>query len=193
MTLSLTVTRLLQMARTNGFATTSQIFGNRIMRRAFERHRNDPPSDLVNDIVRFHLPGYRRTESTVEAMLLQLKGLSIPRDINKLINFLTEDIVHGLSQKERSEEIAALKGYVAIDLAKFAPEHHRLKPIILRILETMEKDGYFLQGSKRIFFDRFVSALYLIDKATRSNEAKKFIDKYKIDEKTLDFYSNEVH
>ena len=192
MALSLTIRGLLQLARANGFATTSQVFGNRIMRRALERHGNDPPCALVNDIVRPHFPGYRLTEPTVEAMLLQLKGPYSLRDTNRLINFLAEDI-HGFSKKEQSEEIAALKGYVAIDLAKFAPGHHRLKPIILRILETTENNGYFLNDRKRIFFDRFVSALYLIDKATKSNEAQKFIDKYGIDEKTLDLYSNEVH
>lgn len=175
-----------------GMAASSRLSRATIWVNSFTRHRFDSPSKLIRDIVAPTRRDTPLTEKSVEAMLLQVKGPYSSTDIKKLLNFLVH---HPLNKKEKSEEAAALKGLVAVDLAKYHPETARLKEIILEIIDEMVTDGYFTSdkpsfsgGKPSIYFCRFVAALWLIDKSG----AQRIMRRQNIPESTINHLANEV-
>lgn len=188
--------KLMELSATvKGMAASSRLSRATIWVNSFTRHRFDSPSKLIRDIVAPTRRNTPLTEKSVEAMLLQVKGPYSSTDIKKLLNFLKDNVHYPLNKKEKSEEAAALKGLVAVDLAKYHPETARLKEIILEIIDEMITDGYFTSdkplfsgGKPSIYFCRFVAALWLIDKSG----AQRIMRRQNIPESTINHLANEV-
>lgn len=180
---------------TKSIATSNKLSRVEIMVTSFQRHRFDTSSRLIRDIVT-RVPQYTPlTEKSVEAMLLQVKGPYSLTGVKKLLDFLKDNVHYPLNKKEKSEEAAALKGLVAVDLAKYHPETARLKETILEIIDEMIAGSYFTSdksslssGKPSIYFERFVAALWLINKPG----AQRIMRRQNIPESTINHLANEV-
>ena len=166
-----------------------------IMATAFRNHAGDSPALLVHEIVEdTHRTGTPLTEPTVEAGILQFKGIDNPSEVPELIGLLKEIADRKLDLQKLCDEFLHLGGIIAVGVAQFDPHNPGLKDLILRTINNMRESNYLQttqdteqSGVRVSCLERYVGALLLIDNLA----AEAIIIEFSLDTRDVTYFAHE--